>query len=116
MSLKIARIGLRSAAWLAILLTGIAALFVLGAQPIAVGLFPPPYDKLAHLVVFAAFFVALDRSLVMPIWLAAAIPLLLSAADEVHQVFLPGRQPGLDDWLAGLCGVSLAVIWRVLRR
>jgi VanZ family protein len=34
--------------------------------------------------------------------------MLVSAVDEFHQVFLPGRSAGLDDWLAGGAGVLLA--------
>jgi len=78
----------RSYSWLLAGLLGVGALFVLGEQPFAVGLVP------------------------LPLWLALMIPLLISAADEFHQMFLPGRQPGLEDWLAGLCGVALAAWWR----
>lgn len=95
---------------------GVVALFVLGAQPFAVGVVPPPFDKLAHAVAFAGFFLVLDSALVMPLWLALCIPLLISAADELHQLVLPGREPGLGDWLAGLFGVlaaaTLRAVWR----
>lgn len=102
----------RSYSWLLAGLLGVGALFVLGEQPFAVGLVPVPFDKLAHFVVFGSFFLILDSALVLPLWLALMIPLLISAADEFHQMFLPGRQPGLEDWLAGLCGVALAAWWR----
>lgn len=107
---------LRSRFWLLVGLLGISALFILGAQPFAVGVVPPPYDKLAHALAFGCLFLVLERALVLPLWLAILIPLILSGADEFHQLFLPGRQPGLDDWLAGLCGVILAACWRHFRR
>lgn len=93
---------------------GVVALFIAGAEPVAVGLVPPPYDKLAHAIVFGLLFLLLDRALILPLWVAIAIPLLVSGADEIHQMWLPGRQPGWDDWLAGLVGVIVAVV--IVRR
>jgi len=106
----------RSRFWLMLALLGVSALYVLGAQPFAVGIVPSPFDKLAHALVFGGLFLVLDSALVLPLWLALMIPLLVSAGDEFHQIFLPGRQAGLDDWLAGLCGVLLAACWRHFRR
>lgn len=106
----------RSGFWLSLALLGVLALFVLGAQPFAVGIFPVPYDKLAHALVFGGLFLVLLRALVIPVWLAVAIPLLVSGADEFHQFFLPGRQPGLDDWFAGCAGVAVALLIRQLFR
>lgn len=96
-----------------LLLTGCAVvigLFVLGAQPFAVGIVPAPYDKLAHALFFGFLFVVLNHSLRLPVALVIAIPLLVSLADELHQLGLPGRQPGIGDWLAGLVGILLAVL------
>ena len=42
-----------------------------------------------------------------------ALPLAVSAADEIHQMFLPGRSADGDDWLAGAVGVAIA--WWLLR-
>ena len=106
----------RSRFWLALGLLGVVALFVLGAQPFAVGAVPSPFDKLAHALLFGCLFLILDRALALPLWLALMIPLLVSAADEFHQFFLPGRQPGLADWWAGFFGVLLAACWRQYRR
>ena len=110
------RPGGRSRFWLVLGLLGVAALFVLGAEPFAVGVGPSPYDKLAHALVFGCLFLVLDRALALPLWLAMMIPLLVSAADEFHQLFLPGRQSGVEDWVAGSCGVVLAACWRYCRR
>lgn len=106
----------RSRFWLAVGVLGVSGLFVLGAQPFAVGIIPSPFDKLAHALVFGALFLVLDSALALPLWLVLMIPLLISAADEFHQLFLPGREPGLADWWAGLCGVLLAACWRHFRR
>jgi len=102
----------RSPFWLVVGMLGVTALFVFGAQPFAVGLVPSPYDKLAHALLFGCIFLVLDSALALPLWLALLIPLLVSGADEIHQLFLPGRQPSLADWLAGVCGVALAAYWR----
>ena len=84
-------------------------LFYLGTKPFAVGLFPAPWDKLAHFTVFSALTVLL--------WLGTAgravlgIVLLVSVfggLDEVHQAYLPGRQADVADWLADFAGVLLA--------
>ena len=91
----------------------VVALFVEGAKPVAVGLFPPPWDKLAHIVAFGGLATLIELALAPPTWLFFALPLAVSAADEIHQMFLPGRSAGLDDWLAGAVGITLA--WWVLR-
>lgn len=106
----------RSRFWLVVGLFGVSALFVLGAQPFAVGIIPSPFDKLAHALLFGCLFLVLDSALALPLWLVLVTPLLISAADEFHQLFLPGRQPDLADWWAGLCGVLLAACWRHFRR
>ena len=73
-----------------------AVLYVGGAQPVAVGLFPAPWDKLAHLLTFAVVGMAAGLAGGMRGWrmvlccLAGA--LLVGGMDEVHQVFLPGRR------------------------
>lgn len=85
-------------------------LFTLGAQPFAVGVVSAPYDKLVHALVFGGLFVMLDRALHLPLALVIAFPLLVSLADELHQLSLPGRQAGVGDWFAGLFGILLAVL------
>jgi VanZ family protein len=92
----------------------VVGLFVGGAQPVAVGLFPVPWDKLAHVVAFGALATMVELALRPRWWIFFALPLAVSAADEIHQAFLPGRSAGLDDWLAGAVGVGLA--WWLLRQ
>ncbi len=76
------------------------------SQPEAAGLIPEPWDKLAHLAWYAVLsgllLVATGRH-AWP-WVMAGM-LLLAGWDEWHQFALPGRQPGLDDWMADALGV-----------
>lgn len=85
------------------------ALFGGGARPEAVGLIPAPWDKLAHLVVFAGFAILLRAGLRWPVWLALLVTLAIGAADELHQATLPGRFAALDDWFADLAGALLGL-------
>lgn len=96
-------------------------LFILGAQPFAAGLFPAPWDKLAHFLFFG--------SLAGLVWMASggSRPLLvvlivaaIGAADELHQRNLPGRDPDvmdfLTDVLAATCTVTMMSYLRRRRR
>lgn len=91
------------------------ALFVGGAQPIAVGLFPAPWDKLAHASFFFIFTFLLARYVSLPIVLVIALAMLFGAADEIHQSFLPGRVAGWDDWLADVAGAMLGAVLGLIR-
>ena len=92
----------------------VLALMIGGAQPVAVGLVPSPWDKLVHAVVFAVLAVSVGlasgrggrRVLVV----AFAGALLVGALDEWHQVFLPGRSAGLDDLLADAVGAAIGAL------
>ena len=94
------------AAVLLAVITG--ALFIGGAQPFAVNLIPAPWDKFAHIALFAlisaAIGLASGRSGVRMVLLVVAAALLLGLVDEWHQGFLPGRSAGLDDLAADLLG------------
>lgn len=88
----------------------VGAIFIGGGQPGAGSLFLPPWDKVVHLLVYGT--IALLAALVFPAKSLPAILLIVLAigtADEIHQMFLPGRQAGFDDWLADLAG-GLAVL------
>lgn len=94
----------------------IAGLFIGGAQPVAVGLIPAPWDKLTHCAVFALFAVLiglagnLDQTRRTAwLWLAFFGALAIGAADELHQASLPGRQAGWDDLAADALGAALGV-------
>ncbi|MBU1481749.1 MAG: VanZ family protein [Gammaproteobacteria bacterium] len=76
----------------------ITGLFWIGSKPVAVGLFHPPLDKVAHFATFGMIACMLWFSILRgrP-WLLIAAVTLVGAADEIHQQLLPGRTAGLDD-------------------
>ena len=100
----------------------VVGLFVGGAQPVAVGLFTEPWDKLAHATVFAVLTALLALALhgrapgacwaLRPgaaLAVAAVLAGAVGMADEFHQATLPGRVAGLDDWLADAVGICLGL-------
>jgi len=98
------------------------ALFYGGAQPYAIGLIPPPWDKFAHLTVFAVLAAAIGYASGLRgarmWWLAFAGAVLVGAADEWHQASLPGRAAGWDDLAADAIGAALGATapWRWRQR
>ncbi|EJL83836.1 putative integral membrane protein [Polaromonas sp. CF318] len=98
-----------------------AVLYVGGAQPVAVGLFPAPWDKLAHLLTFAVVGMAAGLAGGMRGWRMAlsclAGALLVGGMDELHQMFLPGRSASWADLAADAAGGLLgAAVLAVLHR
>jgi VanZ family protein len=98
-----------------------AVLYVGGAQPVAVGLFPAPWDKLAHLLTCAVVGWAAGLAGGMRGWRMAlcciAGALLVGGMDEVHQMFLPGRTASWADLAADAAGGLLgAAVLAVLHR
>ena len=96
-------------------------LFVIGAQPIAVGLIPSPWDKLAHALLFAAL-----GALLMVAsagrwgWMVIAALVAVALADELLQADLPGRVVSVADLtadvvgaVAGVAAMALALARRV---
>jgi len=88
------------------------AVYVWGnSQPEAAGLIPPPWDKLAHLVWYATLAGLLLLGLGRRAWpWVLAGTLLLAGWDEWHQIDLPGRSPGVDDWVADALGVVAGIV------
>lgn len=106
---------------LALLPLIVAALFVLGSLPFVAVFFPVPYDKLAHLLLFAilsVLFGAASGLLPLPragVLLAALCSALaVGAADELHQAFVPGRSAGWDDFAFDFAG-TLYGLWVLVR-
>ncbi len=95
-----------------------AVLYVGGAQPVAVGLFPEPWDKVAHLVTFAVVGMAAGLAGGMRGWRMALCcvvgALFVGGMDELHQMFLPGRSASWSDLAAdaagGLLGAAVLVV------
>ena len=103
----------RMARWLAMLLSvGLPlTLWLGGAQPIAVGLFTAPWDKVAHITVYAVLSCAIGFASgrrgfsAMAIGFAGA--LLVGLLDEASQMRLPGRTADIDDLVADAVGAAL---------
>lgn len=92
-----------------------AGLYILGAQPIAAGLFTSPWDKLAHACTFAVIGGATGlasgaRGWRRVAWCVAGA-FAIGMMDELHQVYLPGRTASWSDLGAdafgGLLGAAL---------
>lgn len=80
-------------------------------QPIAVGLVPPPLDKVVHAFMGAgmAFMLWLVLDCKIP-WLNIGLVALLSGLEEWHQSFLPGRVPDFYDFLAATGAAFFCVV------
>lgn len=108
---------------LAAVLTAIGlplGLFYGGAQPVAVNLIAAPWDKLAHLAVFATLAASIGYASGLRgarrWWLAFGCALAVGVVDEWRQAWLPGRAAGWDDLAADALGSALgatALRWAV---
>jgi hypothetical protein len=91
----------------------VLVLFWGGSQPFAVGLFPAPYDKLAHSIYFATLAVLLwfGTGGRWPVLLFLAVS-AIGGLDELHQSTLPGRVADFFDYLTDTvaAGVVIAVL------
>lgn len=94
-------------------------LWVGGAQPVAVGLIPAPWDKLVHAAVFAVLAAAIGYASGMRGWRAMVLgfgaALLVGGIDEWHQLSLPGRSAGWDDLAADALGAAVGAWIAALR-
>jgi VanZ family protein len=94
----------------------IAQLLTLGAQPGAAGLFPEPWDKLAHAALFsvlaALLWLASDGR--MPATVVVAV-LAVGLCDELAQANLPGRTADALDLLTDACAALGTVALMQLR-
>ncbi len=97
---------------------GMVGLFWISSQPDLTSIPGGVSDKTAH---FAAYFVlaaATLRATAGGRWsgvtgraalIAFSIAAGYGALDEVHQIFTPGRFPGVDDWIADALGAIAAL-------
>jgi VanZ family protein len=87
----------------------IIVLFVGGSQPYAGSLFTPPWDKVVHIIFYGGMLII--ARLAFPdtaLWKLFLGVLLIGVLDEVHQMYVPGRKPGLDDLAADFIGIVVA--------
>jgi len=101
---------------LAVVLLMVASLFFGGSQSGAGGLFPAPWDKLVHIMYFLALALLLHYCVGLPVVLVIVFSLIVGAADEIHQSFLPGRTAAWDDFVADATGVALAFTGYIFKR
>src|SRR5690242_1051996 len=105
----------RLSLWLPVLLY-MAIIFSLSAQANPLPeLTAHVWDKLLHASEYGVLAVLLVRALrgegaSWPAVLAAAtiVASLYGASDEIHQAFVPGRDPAVGDWLADTTGAAIA--------
>jgi len=101
----------------AIFILLVGALFIGGHQPWSGHLFPPPWDKVAHLCLYGT----LTLLLIMGFpntkrYLLGLAVFGIGCADEIHQLFVQDRHPGLDDLACDLIGIALAILLLHLTR
>jgi hypothetical protein len=93
--------------------TLVVVLFWGGSQPFAVGLFPVPYDKVAHSLYFGALSMMLwfGTGGRWPVLLVVAVS-AIGGLDELHQGALPGRVADFSDFLfdAVAAGLTIAAL------
>jgi VanZ family protein len=93
------------------------SLFYIGSKPVAVGLFPTPWDKVAHGLFFSvlatmSWIVAGNRK---P-WLIAIAVVVVGGLDELHQISLPGRSADWADFFADVVAGVGMVCMLMLRK
>jgi VanZ like family len=97
-------------AWL-MLLGLMSTLLYLGSRPGAGGIFPPPWDKLVHLLFFGGIAVLAyiglgGRRPLLTILLVGAFGMI----DEVAQSLSPTRVASVADWAMDVLGACLAML------
>ena len=91
------------------------SLFYLGAQPVAVGLFPTPVDKVVHFGTFCLITLLLWMGVLRghP-WILIVVATVIGVLDEFRQLSLPGRSAALDDLamdVAAILVTTLLLVW-----
>lgn len=98
----------------------LVGLFVLGSQPVAVNLIPPPWDKLAHGGIFALLACGIGVASGLHgrrrLLFAVSAAVLIGAVDEWHQMYLPGRQASWIDLAADVVGSMAGAVLLVITR
>ena len=91
-------------------------LFYLAAKPFAAGLFPAPWDKVAHLLVYggltALVWVVTGGRMTFTVIAAVVV---VGGLDELHQADIPGRVSDVADFatdvLAGFAAGTLMLLY-----
>ncbi|MGB2832639.1 MAG: VanZ family protein [Methylotenera sp.] len=89
----------------------LALLFIGGHQPASGHLFTPPWDKVVHFLFYGVLTILAAIAFAkLPLPLLGLLIIAIGSADEIHQLFVPGRQAGLDDLAADAIGCLLALM------
>lgn len=102
--------GLRTTSF-AYLFAAATVYFVLGAQSWAGSLFMPPWDKVAHFVLYSvltAWLISLRGS--FSVASVFALVVTLGMVDEMIQMAMPGRSADFMDWLTDGCAAALTCV------
>lgn len=88
-------------------------LFGFGSTPASGNLVANPWDKGVHLAVFAILAIGLRMLMPgLPGWLLFGLAIVIALADELHQFWVPSRQPDWNDGIADLLGTVLGLtLW-----
>ena len=87
-----------------------ATLFVGAEEAGKTQLFALPWDKLAHFIYYATMAALLSHGVGRRwFWLPLVLVPLVGAADEWHQMSVPGRDASIFDWMADELGTVVAV-------
>ncbi|GEM_PF-2977920 len=86
----------------------VGSLLIGGARPEMIDLLEKPYDKLAHAVAYSMITLLLWISLTgtNKHRVAVLIAALIALADEVYQLFLPGREADPIDLLTDVSAIG----------
>ena len=90
-------------------------LFVGGAKPVAVDLFPWPWGKLVHALTFGVLTmtvgIASGKQGLSMLAMGFVSSVAVGALDEWHQTYLPGRHGQMSDVGFDAIGAALGVIF-----
>jgi hypothetical protein len=91
--------------------TLVVMLFWGGSQSFAAGLFPVPYDKIAHSLYFGVLSLLfwLGTGGRWPVLLFVAVS-VIGGLDELHQATLPGRVADIYDFLFDAAAAGLVIL------
>ena len=103
-----------SVAWTALIL---ALTSIPGPDVPQVG--PAWIDKVMHFSLYGVLGFLVTRALLRGpgagrlgwlVWRALPPVALFAALDEIHQLWIPGRDADPHDWLADVCGAAIAIL------
>jgi VanZ like family len=89
----------------------ILVLFILGRTEFAIGLTKPPFDLVMHAGFFGFLTLLIWYGSVYKARLTFVLVSVLTIADELYQLSIPGRHGSVKDVLAGMTGALIILIF-----